>query len=181
LSDARLLTSVANNTGEKIEYGYNANGDVTSSTIKSPANVITKQMSMAYDELGRLMKSIGAVSQATTYSYDRTDLNVQVKDPRNNLYGMSYDALQRLIHTQDQADGEVTWNGQDAVTSHKDDRGIATRYEKTARLSGGSSPLLRIDLAQMRTGFSLVIERNSSEQGGEKTRACLQLGDSHIS
>ena len=79
------MTSVANNTGEKIEYGYNANGDVTSSTIKTSANVITKQMSMAYDELGRLLRSIGAATQTTTFSYDRTDLNVQVKDPRNNL------------------------------------------------------------------------------------------------
>ena len=84
-SDARRLTSVTNNTGEKIEYGYNLNGDVTSSTVKSPANVITKQMTMAYDELGRLMKSIGAATQITTFSYDRTDLTVQVKDPRNNL------------------------------------------------------------------------------------------------
>ena len=103
------MTSVTNNTGEKIEYGYNLNGDVTSSTVKSSSNVITKQMSMAYDELGRLLQSIGAAAQTTVFSYDRTDLNVQVKDPRNNLYGLSYDALSRLIHRQDQAG----WIGQD--------------------------------------------------------------------
>ncbi len=129
-SDARRLTSVANNTGEKIEYGYNLNGDVTSSTIKTSANVITRQMTMVYDELGRLMQSIGAAAQTTTLSYDRTDLQVQTKDPRNNLYGFSYDALQRLIHTQDQAGGEVTVtrNAQDDVTSYKDDRTITTTY-----------------------------------------------------
>jgi YD repeat-containing protein len=85
------LTSVTNNTAEKIEYGYNLNGDMTSSNVKSPANVITKQMSMAYDELGRLMQSIGAATQTTTLSYDRTDLQVRTKDPRNNLYGYSLD------------------------------------------------------------------------------------------
>jgi YD repeat-containing protein len=129
-SDARRLTSVTNNTGEKIEYGYNANGDVTSSTIKSSSSVITKQMTMAYDELGRLLRSIGAATQTTTFSYDRTDLNVQVKDPRNNLYGYSYDALSRLVHRMDQAGGEVrvTRNAQDAITSYKDDRLITTTY-----------------------------------------------------
>jgi YD repeat-containing protein len=147
-SDARRLTSVTNNTGEKIEYGYNLNGDVTSSTVKSPANVITKQMSMTYNELGRVMNSISAATQTTTYSYDRTDLNVQVKAPRNNLHGLSYDALQRLVQTQAQAGGEVTWNGQDALTSYKNGRGIAARDEKTARkFFGGTSTRLRTDLA----------------------------------
>ena len=146
-SDARRLTSVANNTGEKIEYGYNLNGDVTSSTVKTSANVITKQMTTAYDELGRLMKSIGAATQTTTLSYDRTDLQVQTKDPRNNLYGYSYDALQRLIHTQDQAGGEVTVtrNAQDVVTSYKDDRTITTSY--------------------VRNGFGEVIQEVSPDAG----------------
>jgi YD repeat-containing protein len=67
---------------------------VTSSTIKSSSNVITKQMTMAYDELGRLLRQVGAATQTTTFSYDRTDLNVQVKDPRNNLYSYAYDAME---------------------------------------------------------------------------------------
>jgi RHS repeat-associated protein len=138
---------VTNNTGEKIEYGYNLNGDMTSSTVKSPANVITKQMSMAYDELGRLMRSIGAATQTTTLSYDRTDLQVQTKDPRNNLYGYSYDSLQRLIHTQDQAGGEVTLtrDGQDNISSYRDDRTITTSY--------------------VRNGFGEVIQEVSPDAG----------------
>ena len=49
-------------------------------------------MTMTYDELGRLLKSIGASAQETLFYYDRTDLTTQVKDPRNNLFGYSYDA-----------------------------------------------------------------------------------------
>ena len=87
---ASRVTVVANNTGERVEYGYNLNSDVTASTIKTTSGgSITKQMTMTYDELGRLLKSIGASSQETLFSYDRTDLNTQVKDPRNNLYGFS--------------------------------------------------------------------------------------------
>jgi YD repeat-containing protein len=146
-SDARRLTSVTNTTGEKIEYGYNLNGDVTSSTVKSPSNVITRQMSMVYDELGRLLKSIGAAAQETAFSYDRTDLTTQVKDPRNNLYGYSYDALQRLVRTTDEVGAQVnvTRNGQDDVTAYQDPRSITTTY--------------------VRNGFGEVIQAVSPDAG----------------
>jgi YD repeat-containing protein len=72
---------------------------------------------------------------------------VQVKDPRNNLYGYSYDALQRLIHTMDQAGGEVTVtrNAEDVITSYKDDRFITTTY--------------------VRNGFGEVIQEVSPDAG----------------
>ena len=77
-----------------------------------------------------ILKVIRSSIFPTTFSYDRTDLQVQTKDPRNNLYGYAYDALQRLIHTQDQAGGEVTVtrDSQDNVASYKDDRTITTTY-----------------------------------------------------
>ena len=124
------VTTVTNNTGESITYGYDGAGHVTSSTVKSSAAVITKQMTMTYDEIGRLLKSIGAASQTTTLSYDRTDLNIQVKDPRNNLYGYAYDSLQRLVQTtnQDGAVVNVTRDGQDNVVGYQDPRLITTSY-----------------------------------------------------
>ncbi len=70
--------------------------DITSSNTKTVSGGnITRQLSYVYDELGRLIKSIGASSQETVYSYDRTDLRTQIKDPRKNLYGYAYDSLQR--------------------------------------------------------------------------------------
>jgi RHS repeat-associated protein len=144
---ARRMTLVTNNTGETITYGYDADGHVTSSTIKSSAAVITKQMTMAYDELGRLLRSIGAATQTTTYSYDRTDLTTQVKDPRNNLYGMAYDSLQRLVATTDQETKTTTLtrNGQDDVTAYQDPRAITTSY--------------------VRNGFGEVIQETSPDAG----------------
>ena len=146
-NNALRVTSVTNNTGETITYGYNGNGDMTSSTIKSSSAVITKQMTMAYDELGRLLKSIGAATQTTTYSYDRTDLTTQVKDPRNNLYGMAYDSLQRLVSTTDQETKTITLtrNGQDDVTGYQDPRAITTSY--------------------VRNGFGEVIQEASPDAG----------------
>ena len=72
-SDAKRLTSVSNNAGETNEYGYNLNGDVTSTTVKASGGAIVKQQSALFDELGRLMRQIGAAAQQTSYGYDRTD------------------------------------------------------------------------------------------------------------
>jgi YD repeat-containing protein len=81
------------------------------------------------------------------FSYDRTDLNVQVKDPRNNLYGYSYDSVARLVQETDQAGAQVnvTRNGQDDVTSYVDPRSITTAY--------------------VRNGFGEVIQEASPDAG----------------
>jgi YD repeat-containing protein len=42
--------------------------------VKTAANAVTKQMTMVYDELGRLLRAIGAAAQTTELSYDRTAL-----------------------------------------------------------------------------------------------------------
>jgi RHS repeat-associated protein len=129
-NDARRLTTVANTTGETIEYGYNANGGRTSATVKSAAGAIVRQQSQVFDELGRLMRSIGAASQTTVLGYDRTDNLTTVTDPRSNLYTFAYDALQRLIRETDQENAEVNYtrDPQDNVTAYTDPRSIATTY-----------------------------------------------------
>ena len=144
---ARRLTSVINNTGENITYTYNANSQVATSVTASSGGTITKQMSMAYDEIGRLLQSIGASSQTTTYAYDRTDLNTQVQDPRSNLYGFAYDSLSRLVQTTNQESAKVnlTLDGQDNVTAYQDPRAITTSY--------------------VRNGFGEVIEEVSPDAG----------------
>jgi YD repeat-containing protein len=63
-----------------------------------------------------------------TFSYDRTDLSVQMKDPRNNLHGQTYDALARVIRTTNPEGAQVnlTRNGQDDVVAYADPRSITT-------------------------------------------------------
>ena len=144
---ARQVASVTNNTAEKVEYTYNLLNMMTSSTTKSSAGTITKQMTMVYDELGRLLRHIGAATQTTTLAYDRTDLNTTVTDPRSNLYSYAYDSLQRLIKTTDQDGSEVnlTRNGQDDVTAYADPRNLTTTY--------------------VRNGFGEVIQEVSPDAG----------------
>ena len=129
-NDARRLTSIVNNGKERIDYAYNANGDVISRTVRSPSRAIVRQQSALFDELGRLMRSIGAAGQQTLPRYDRTDNLTQVQDPRGGLFGYAYDALQNLASLTDQAGGSVTLtrDGQGAVAAYSDPRGLTTAY-----------------------------------------------------
>src|SRR5436190_23845324 len=113
-----------------INYTYNANGDVTSTVVKSASAPMVKQQSALFDELGRLMRSIGAASQQTNYGYDRTDKLVSVTDPRSNLYSYAYDAISRLIRETDQESAQVnfTRNAQDDVVAYSDPRSLSTAY-----------------------------------------------------
>jgi RHS repeat-associated protein len=126
---AKRVTLIANNTNEKIELAYNANGDVTSRKIKTAGNAIVFQHTQAFDELGRLLRSIGAVNQTTVYSYDRTDLHKTTTDPRSILFSKAYDALQRL--KSETGNGVTTNYGLDPqgnLATYTDPRAIATSY-----------------------------------------------------
>ncbi len=103
---------------------------MTSTTVKNPGGTIVRQQSALFDELGRLMKAIGAASQTTILGYDRTDNLTSVTDPRSNLFAYAYDALQRLIRTTDQESNQVnvTLNAQDKVTAYQDPRNLNTSY-----------------------------------------------------
>ncbi|MDE2384366.1 MAG: RHS repeat protein [Alphaproteobacteria bacterium] len=145
--NAKRISVVTNTVGETVTYTYNANSEAVSATTKASGGTITRQMSMVYDELGRLLKSIGAATQTTVYSYDRTDNLTQTKDPRSNLYGYAYDSVNRLVQTKNEENATVnlTRNGQDKVTAYQDPRAITTSY--------------------VRKGFGEVIQEVSPDAG----------------
>ena len=55
--------------------------DATSTVVKSTGATVVKQQPALFDELGRLMRSMGAASQQTNYGYDPTDKLVKITDP----------------------------------------------------------------------------------------------------
>jgi RHS repeat-associated protein len=129
-SDARQIMSIANGTGEKTEYSYNANGDVIATATKNSSGQATRQMTMVHDALGRLLRSIGASGQTHGFAYDRTGMNTSVTDPRNNMYSHAYDSLQRLVASTDHenATTSLSHNAQGDVVAHADPRNITTTY-----------------------------------------------------
>jgi RHS repeat-associated protein len=144
---ARRVTAVTNNLGEKIEYTYNLAGSVTLTNIKTSGGTIKASQSKTYDELDRLLTSIGASSQTTTYAYDKTDNVTQVTDPRSKVYSNAYDSLNRLKQETDPNlyQTNTAYNGKDEVTSVTDARSNATSY--------------------VRNGFGDVIRQTSPDTG----------------
>lgn len=145
--DARRLTAVTTNTGETTNYVRDAMGGATSITRKKADSSTTFARTQTFDELGRLLRAIGANSSTWGFGYDRTDNLVAVTDPRSNLYNYGFDALNRLISETDEENqkAEVTRNGVDAIASYKDGRNITTSY--------------------VRNGFGEVIQAASPDSG----------------
>ncbi|POR46473.1 DUF6531 domain-containing protein, partial [Bosea psychrotolerans] len=145
--DARRLTTVTNNIGETTNYVRDAMGGATSITRKKADASTSFARTQSFDELGRLLRAIGAGSSTWQFGYDRTDNLVAVTDPRSNLYNYGFDALNRLISETDEESQkvEVTRNGVDVITSYKDARNVTTAY--------------------VRNGFGEVIQAASPDSG----------------
>jgi RHS repeat-associated protein len=145
--NARRLTTVTNNAGETTNYVRDAMGGATSITRKKADTTTTFARTQTFDELGRLLKAIGANSSTWQFGYDRTDNLTAVTDPRSNVFGYGFDALNRLISETDEENqkAEVTRNGIDRIASYKDARTITTTY--------------------VRNGFGEIIQSASPDSG----------------
>src|SRR6185369_4310563 len=99
-----------------------------SAQIKTTAGAIVRQQTFAYDELGRLLQSIGAGSQTWSFAYDKVGNPTAVTDARGNTFQYAYDALNRLIIATDPESHSVhyAYTPQNAPATLTDGRGLAT-------------------------------------------------------
>ncbi|WP_175361142.1 RHS repeat-associated core domain-containing protein [Bradyrhizobium sp. STM 3843] len=144
---ARRLTQVQDDTGATIVYTRDSMGNATARQIKDSSGTVQLSQTAAFDQLGRLLKFMGASNQTWAHAYDKTDNRISVTDPRSNVFGWSFDALNRLSKTTDEeANAEtVQLNGQDDVTNYSDPRSLNTGF--------------------VRSGFGEVIQRTSPDTG----------------
>ncbi|WP_137818657.1 RHS repeat-associated core domain-containing protein [Pseudomonas sp. 2FG] len=128
--DARRLTRIANNLGETVEYDLDAMGNRTAQRIKDASNNLTQQQQWAYDELGRLLRSVGAAGQTSRVQYDLNDNPTVRTNPKQNSHVRAYDALDRLVASSDPLNGvtALAYDAQDHLTQVSDPRGVTTRY-----------------------------------------------------
>ncbi|WP_348637297.1 RHS repeat-associated core domain-containing protein [Caulobacter sp. NIBR1757] len=126
--DASRLTGIENDRGQTQVFVNNGLGQPTSAQVKDAGATVTRSSTFAYDELGRLLQSIGAGSQTTAFAYDKLSNLTQITDARGKIYGSSFDPLNRLITTTnpDSQTNEQTFNGQDDLTAFEDGRGLVT-------------------------------------------------------
>ena len=146
---ARRLITTANALGETINYTRDAMGNVTSKTYASAGNATAYSKSAVFDELGRLIRQMGATPANSTYQYgyDRASNLVSLTDPSSNVFSQGYDALNRLISqtNEENATVHLTRSGVDDITAYQDARSLTTTY--------------------VRNGFGEVIQEQSPDRG----------------
>ena len=145
--DARRVSNVTDNVGETINYVRDNLGDVTSITIEHADSSTAYTKAQTFDELGRLIQSIGASSQTYNFSYDKTNNLTSIEDPQSNTFSYGFDAVNRLIHETDEDSAQVnlTRDGTDHVITYEDPRSLTTSY--------------------VRNGFGEIIEEASPDKG----------------
>jgi RHS repeat-associated protein len=127
---AHRLTGVRDALGNRIAWTLDKQGNRIAEKAYDPANVLRRTHAFAYDSLRRLVKSVGAGSQTTTFAYDPNGNLTQLTDPLSQTTTQAYDALNRRIRTVD-PNGGVTREAYDAgdrLTEVTDPRGLITAY-----------------------------------------------------
>ena len=90
--DARRLVAIGNNLGERLEYDVDTKGNRTAQRIKDASGSLVRQQQWAYDELGRLLRAVGAGGQTRSFAYDLNDNPVGETNPRQFAHSQAFDA-----------------------------------------------------------------------------------------
>ncbi|MBX8489646.1 RHS repeat protein [Pseudomonas cichorii] len=128
--DARRLVGVKNQLGESISYTLDPMGNHTSETIADNSGAIVHLQQRVFDELGRLIKAVGADNQTRRYDYDLNDNQAGSTTARDHKTQQAFDALNRISKIVDPLQGVTafSYNPDDKVTQVVDPRGVTTRY-----------------------------------------------------
>jgi RHS repeat-associated protein len=131
---AHRLVGLHDGLGNHIVYTLDAAGNRVQEELFDPSGLLTRTSSAIYDELERLLRSIGASGQTTEYAYDGNGNTTAMTDPLGRLTNNAFDALDRITRSTDPAGGvtEYGYDARDNLTSVTDARGNTTRYEYNA-------------------------------------------------
>lgn len=129
--DARRLIRIANNLREQVEFDVDPMGNRTAVRLKDTTGNLTKQHRWVYDELGRLLHSVGAAGQTSRTQYDLNNNPIALTNPRQYSHTGAYDSLNRLVKNTDPLNGitQFEYDAQDNLTQISDPRGTTTQYQ----------------------------------------------------
>lgn len=129
-SDGKL-SKVVRGDGSSVEYDYDSMGNRTALRIEDADEVIVRQQKWAYDELGRLLRAVGAAGQVSQYRYDLNDNPVGITNARQFSSSGTFDELDRQITRKDALNGitQTRYDAFDRLTEVQDPRGVTTRYQ----------------------------------------------------
>lgn len=130
--NAQRLTGMKDALSNTTTYTLDAAGNITGEQVHNSMAVLKYSHTQVFDELSRIIRSIGAASQTSQYAYDKNSNLKTYTDARNYPSSYAYDALQRLVTSTDALNGVATlgYNERDEVTSLKDPRNNTTTYTR---------------------------------------------------
>lgn len=159
--DADRLVGISNDFGETISFDVDAAGNRTAAITRDAGDNIVRIQSRVFDELSRLISSVGAGNQATQLSYDNNDNLSFVEDALGRRTTLSFDALDRLTSVTDALQGEsaFTYDARDNLTSVTDATGVTTYFE----YDGHSNLVREISTARGTTNYSYDAAGNRTQ------------------
>ncbi len=142
--NAQRLTGVEDDLGNTITYTLDAAGNITQEDIKDTGATLKYTHDQVFDELSRIIESVGASAQTSEYGYDKNSNLTTYTDANTNDTDYAYDGLQRLVSSTDALSGltELDYNDLDNLTSVEDQRDNSTTYTYNAfgDVTGETSP-----------------------------------------
>jgi RHS repeat-associated protein len=142
--NAQRLTSITDALGNTETYTLDNAGNVTQVVYKNTTPTTTYTHSKTFDELSRLLHSIGASRQTAVFAYDTDSHLTSFTDPNTNPTTYAYDALTRVSKITNALSGVTTpgYNALNQLTSVKDQRNNTTTYTYNAfgDVTGETSP-----------------------------------------
>ena len=148
-SAAQLLSRVADNRGNRVDYAYDANGNRTGEGVYDQSGNLVQQIATLYDIRNRVAW-VNAGGSYTQQLHDAIGNLVQVTDPNqavalNSLHTThEYDALNRLFQTVDNLSGQTTYayDANDRIRQVSVPNGATTQYvyDDLGNLLSESSP-----------------------------------------
>ncbi len=155
---AHRLTDITDNLGNTLHYTLDAMGNVLKEEVKDDSGQLARVIQQEFDQLSRLLLSIGGENQTQRFQYDAngnltaqtdarqtpTDRNAaKTLDPlaQDNTVTSTYDALNRLIasiHHQQSGDAsddlsnQYDYNALDQLVKVTDANGAETHYTYNA-------------------------------------------------
>ena len=135
--EARRLKHIEDNVNNRITYTLDKAGNRTAEEVFDEQAMLVKTQTRLFDELSRLVESLGAESQLTKFGYDLNDNLTSTTLPSGATTIQSFDALNRLIEIIDPENGSshptnYAYDAQDNLTSVTDPNGHTTSYSYNA-------------------------------------------------
>lgn len=129
--NSRRLTGMEDDLGNTVAYTLDDAGNILTEERRDPGNTLKYTHSQTFDEMSRLLTSVGAgAAWDRSYAYDKNSNMTTYTDANSNATTYAFDGLDRLVTSTDALSGvtENTINDLDQTTGIEDPRTNVTTY-----------------------------------------------------